>query len=435
MLSTEQSKAQLNQIRKNISKQNSIFAEKKYLDGLHISSNIIGRDEQTEKLFHYLDDLVRGCLVPVISAYGRSGSGKSTLIKSVCNDVDLACSTFVNLRKANTVFSYANLILSKFDMPPLKSADGTNKVIDEIGKCISKKLESQRKKFMILVLDEYDAIFLDKRNNPADFMYKLLTLVEELREKDQWLCIITISNNALSEYSLDDRTKSRMGSNEIFFPSYTKNEMVLILQDIAKIAFRVKIPNDIILHCAEICSLQYGDARRALDLLRIAGECSDGNTITKRNIDDATSQLEKDKIYSILAHLPLHQRIVMAAICDNTISGKTGITSTFEIFETYCSMVNHDIKPVSYRRLGNFLVDLENTGLIESKTLSRGRGGYGSMYNLCFPPEMIGPLIGAKWWEDVLYRTAKLDVMATYHKIPKSTDKVSLETYLKNHGL
>lgn len=151
----------------------------------------------------------------------------------------------------------------------------------------------------MLVLDEYDVIIYDKRNNPSDFMYKLLTLEENLRERGLWLCIITISNNALADYTLDDRVKSRMGTSEIYFNPYNKDNIVAILSDRAKKAFVKKPSKEILEYCAQISSQSHGDARRALDLLRVAGEQSTGTT-NKENMDKADRLVQKDRIETIL---------------------------------------------------------------------------------------------------------------------------------------
>ena len=102
-----------------------------------------------------------------------------------------------------------------------------------------------------------------------------------------WLCIITISNNALSEYSLDDRVKSRMGNSDIFFEPYLKEDVFHILYDRTKKAFARKISDDVLQHCVKLSSDDHGDARRALDLLRTAGELSDGKKLTKEDVEKA----------------------------------------------------------------------------------------------------------------------------------------------------
>jgi len=121
-------------IRNKLAKQNSVFAEKRYLDSLFLPSNIIGRKEQAEQLLQYIESLRHGFVVPHISVYGRSGSGKSTVVKFVCQNVkDVISFAFVNLREARTVFGCANLILSELGSESLKSAQGINKAVDKIG--------------------------------------------------------------------------------------------------------------------------------------------------------------------------------------------------------------------------------------------------------------------------------------------------------------
>lgn len=207
----ELTKNTIKKLRAEIRKKNAVFSDKKYLDSLFLPSDIIGRRDQARQILEYLEGVNQGMLVPVVSVFGRSGSGKSTVVRFVCKSTDdLISYAFVNIRKSRTVFGCANMMLSELGSEPLKSADGLAKAVDAIGKKIQEILELHKKRFFVLVLDEYDVVFYDKRGNPSDFMYKLLTLEENLRERGLWLCVITISNNALADYNLDDRVKSRM---------------------------------------------------------------------------------------------------------------------------------------------------------------------------------------------------------------------------------
>ena len=401
-LQVELTKQQIQSIRERLAKQNSVFSEKKYLDSLYLPSNIIGRKEQAEQLLQHIESLRQGFVVSNISVYGRSGSGKSTVVRFVCQNIDdLAATAFVNLRKARTVFGCANLILSELGSESLKSADGINKVVDKMRERIEEILVSEGKKFFILVLDEYDVIFSDKRGKPSDFIYKLLILEENLREKDLWLCIITISNNSLSDYELDDRVKSRMGNAEIFFPPYSNDNVTEILQDRAKKAFAKKVDDKIIQYCAKLSSQDHGDARRALDLLRVSGELCDGKKITISDVDKAQEKLQKDRVELIVSSASYHLKVVIGAVCVNIMHSETGWTATSTIYNKYCEILRKETKPLSYRRIVDLLVELENTGLVVSRTLSRGRHGYGTEYKLKVSPYMIGPFVGKKWWEGV----------------------------------
>jgi cell division control protein 6 len=230
-LQVELTENEIISIRKEIRERNSIFLEKKYLDSLFSPSNIIGRKNQARQILEYFESLKHDLIVPAISVFGRSGSGKSTVVKFVCSNMqDLISFAFVNIRKARTVFGCANMVLSELGSEPCTSADGLTKAIDMIGKKIKEILSSQNRRFFVLVLDEYDVIFYDKRGNPSDFMYKLLTLEENLREENLWLCIVTISNNALADYNLDDRVKSRMGNSEVFFDPYSEGDVCQFLK-------------------------------------------------------------------------------------------------------------------------------------------------------------------------------------------------------------
>ena len=399
----ELSKEKIDFLRKKIEKQNSVFSDKRYLDTLFLPSKIIGREDQTEQLLQYIMSLKDGFLVPFISVYGRSGSGKSTVVKFVCQSLsDVISTAFVNLRKSKTVFGCANSILSELGAANLKSAEGLNKAIECIEKRTNQILEAEKKNFFILVLDEYDVIFSDNRGKPSDFVYKLLTLEENLREKERWLCIISISNNALSEYSLDDRVKSRMGNAEVFFTPYSEKAVLQILRNRAKKAFANKVPDVVLEHCARLSSDDHGDARRALDLLRTSGEISDGKKITKDDVEKAQQRLQKDRVSVLVSNSSYHLRVVIGAICANTLDSGNAWNPTSAIYDKYCSMIVEGKKPLSYRRIVDLLVEVQNSGLVISRTLSKGRHGYGTEYKLQISPDIVGPTVSEEWWEKLV---------------------------------
>lgn len=257
---------------------------------------------------------------------------------------DILSFSFVNLRKAKTVFGCSNLILSELGSENLKSAQGLNKAIDCMENKIEKILADENKKFFVLILDEYDVIFSDPRGRPSDFVYKLLTLEENLREKGLWLCIITISNNALSEHDLDDRVKSRIGNSEIFFEPYQQEDVLNILQDRTKKAFSKKVGVDVLRYCAKLSSDDHGDARRALDLLRIAGELSDGKKLTVADVDKAVVFLQRDRVATIVTNSSYHMRVVIGSICILSLFSGNPWCATSAIYKKYCSIIPKESK-------------------------------------------------------------------------------------------
>ncbi|MFI5415796.1 MAG: Cdc6/Cdc18 family protein, partial [Nitrososphaerales archaeon] len=297
-------------------KQGSIFSDKTQLDSNQVPKNIQGREIHVEYLVKLLLQYRQGYIAPVISAYGRSGSGKSTVVRFVCDGLDEIAYRFVNLRKSRTIFGAANLILGELGQPSLKSANGLGQVIQKIEEGIVEVLKTERKKLFVLVLDEYDTIFYDKRNRPSDFVYKLLILEENLKSQGFLVCIITISNNVLYDYELDDRVRSRIGNIEVFFDPYRKEIVLDILRKRSGLAFAKKIDNSILEKCAAISSSEHGDARRAIDLLRTAAELASdkGEDISLEHVKRAHDKLERDRIEIILKYSSLHMKNLCSSL-------------------------------------------------------------------------------------------------------------------------
>ncbi len=419
-LPVELTRKKILEIRKKIEKKNSVFAEKRYLDSMILPSKIIGREEETEKLVNYMMSLRDGFVVPFVSVYGRSGSGKSTVVRFVCeNMTDLISFRFVNLRKAKTVFGCVNMILGNLEGKSLSSAQGLNKAVDCMESQIESILEQEKKKYFVLVLDEYDVIFSDTRTNPSDFVYKLLQMEENLREKKVWTCIITISNNALQEYDLDDRVKSRMGGSDVSFSPYSQSDVFGILQDRSKKAFKITIPKDVLEYCSSVSSTDHGDARRALDLLRQTGEVCDGVKITKSDVDSAQKLLQKDRAAEIVSSAPYHMRCVVGAIVSLAILGEDSWSATSNIFKKYSNIVAKEYSPLKYRRVSDLLVELENSGMLVSRAYSRGRSGYGKEYKLKIDPALVGPSLDKEFYDSLIVTKTASDELEEIKKLYK----------------
>src|SRR5437588_5887819 len=100
--------------------------------------------------------------------------------------------------------------------------------------------------------------------------------------------------------------------------------------------------------------------------------------MTKENVDIAAQQLQKDRITIVLSNSSFHLKMVCAALAQITFVKGQKSSSTSTIYDQYCGVVPDGTKPLSYRRVSELLTELENTGLVDSQTHSKGRHGYGS---------------------------------------------------------
>jgi cell division control protein 6 len=423
----------LKRISAEVEKENLLFANKAFLDNLTLPSEIIGRERKAKELVRFLLGYKYGLVVPFVSVYGRSGSGKSTIVKFVCENLNPDISyAFVNLRKARTIFGCANLILTELGQSSLKSAQGINTAIQHISNAIEQRLNKKNNsaKFFILVLDEFDVLLYDKRGKPSDFIYKLLMMEENLREKGHLMCIIAISNNVMSDYEIDDRVRSRIGTSEVFFEPYTQQAVQAILKDRAAKAFSGPVDSEILQYCADRSSQEHGDARRAIDLLRVAAEIAGkrGETISKTHIDAALARLQKDRVSTTLSSASYHLKLTAAAVARISYLTQEAWHSTSTVYNQYRHIITKDTKPLTYRRIAELLTELENMGLVTSHTSSKGRHGYGSQYKLVVPPEAVGKVCGSPdWWDEIVRRKkqhhegGKLDSLST----PRPRTKIS----------
>lgn len=384
-------KKDVQEIILELDKKESIFNDKSYLDTLSFPKKIVGRKKKAEEILQFLVGYKRGYLVPLVSIYGRSGSGKSIVTRFVCKNLEDVSSIFVNLRKAKTIFGSAKLILDELGQNSIKSANGLNEAIEKIGFSIKAKLDSEGKKVFVLVLDEIDVLFYDIRGKPSDFLYKLLVIEEKLRENNYLMCIITISNHLLGNYNIDDRVKSRVGSSEVCFEPYSKDEVLKILQEVSKKAFIQKPDKRVLQKCANLSSSEHGDARRAINLLRRAAEIAASNSeiIGESHVDVAESELSKRNAKKFFLSASHHMQLVFLAIAKLSFLIDVSWHATSTLYKQYCRFLKEDEKSLSYRRISDLLSELEQAGFVISRTESKGRHGYGKQYRMTYPPEPI----------------------------------------------
>jgi len=396
-------KNELRKIVSDVRAQNSIFSDKSYLDNLTTPVSIVGRQRESKKLVDYLLSYEKGLVVPLISIYGRSGSGKSTIVQFVCENLDLDF-CYVNLRKAKTVFGCINLVLSEMGHPNLKNAQGINSAFIILEGLIKATLEKSRHSLFVLCLDEFDTLFYDKRGKPSDFVYNLLVLVEKMRTIKKHFCIVTISNKVLSEFNLDDRVISRIGTSEIYFDSYSENDVLKIIRNRAKKSFSQTIEDDVLKYCAKISSEEHGDARRAIDLLRTSGEIAglENKKVSIQHVGEAIKQLQKNQITTVISGGSYHFRLACATLIRITFLSDEDWHSTSVLYKQYQKVISKDLHQISYRRFSEMLVELVNSGIAISQTLSKGRHGYGSQFKLTVDPALIGNACFSDRWAEIV---------------------------------
>lgn len=239
----------------------------------------------------------------------------------------------------------------------------------------------EKKQGVIIILDEIDALF----NKIGDeFLYNLVRINSEL--ENSYITLIGITNDVSFREKLDQRVKSSLGEEEILFKPYNATQLKNILLERAGEGFSVGIEEAVLNKCAAIAAQEHGDARKALDLLRITGEICErygDQRLEEKHVDIAEQKLDIDRITETIKAQPKQSQAVLHSIIKlnekKQANGKRWIDSrllTGDVFAAYkeiCS--NNNLKPLTQRRVSDLLSELDMLGIISTRVVSNGRYG------------------------------------------------------------
>jgi cell division control protein 6 len=191
--------------------------------------------------------------------------------------------------------------------------------------------------------------------------------------------MIGTSNDLHFKDYLDPRVLSSLSEEELVFHPYTAMELVDILSERARLAFREgAVPQEIINLCAALAASEHGDARRAIDLLRVAAEVAERNgdeMVEERHVRIAQNIIERGRIFEAISTLPLHSKLVLVSMLilarDNFSSPVSGMI--YQTYKEVCRQIG--IEPLTDRRVSSLISELDMLGIVKSELVNMGRHG------------------------------------------------------------
>ena len=352
-----------------------LFTDRNALSPEYVPEKLPFRDSQTKAVAEVLAPILHGSKPSNLLLYGKTGTGKTAVARYVlgrlraeANSPNLTVA-YVNTRLSNTEYRTLAEFAKFIDLPVDKQIPFTGLSIGEVVERIFERVKSGKKQ-IILVLDEID--YLVKTFGDS-ILYEFTRSGERL--SPGFLSLVGISNDLKFKDGLDPRVLSSLSEEELVFPPYTVEELREILTERAEMAFRPAAASPAAINlCAAMAGSEHGDARRAIDLLRIAGEVAEREGL--KEIDDlcirrASDKMEHDRVEEAIRSLPVQNKAILLAV-SRFPSG----TNTGELYLAYNSLCKKaGLEALTQRRVSGILAELDLMGLIEASVVSKGRRG------------------------------------------------------------
>src|SRR3989339_689076 len=346
--------------------KNQIFKDKSILQANYQPEEILHRSEQIKQIASILAPVLRGERTSNLFLYGKTGTGKTLsiqyikeqLIKRVDKNADFTLRIeYLNckLKKvADTEYRILAELIKKLGGEVPSTGLPTEAVYSKFIEIIDKE-----KQLIVLILDEIDQTV---KKISSDFLYNLTRLNSELSQTQ--ICIV----------------RSSLSEEEIVFPPYNAIQLQEILLNRSKKAFYDNIVHEgVITKCAAYAAREHGDARRALDLIRIAGELAErdnSNNIKVEHIDQANSKIERDKILDVIKSEPRQFQFVLYSIILLSEGLKDEPLFTGDVYNHYQDLcLKNKCEVLTQRRVSDIIQEFDMLGIINVRVISKGRGG------------------------------------------------------------
>ncbi|MGA7076168.1 MAG: ORC1-type DNA replication protein [Halobacteriota archaeon] len=371
----------------NLLESKPVFKDKEVLRPSYTPSYLPHRRDQLNAIAVILVVALRGETPSNILVYGKTGTGKTACAKYVGRELTevgasrgVPCNVaYINCEVVDTQYRVLAYLARQFDKDVPMTGWPTDQVYSQFIEALNSQAGS-----VIIILDELDKLV---RKSGDDVLYNLSRINLELTNTR--VSLIGISNDLKFTEYLDPRVRSSLAEEEIIFPPYDANQLRDILEERARLAFKEHALNpEVIPLCAALAAQEHGDARRALDLLRVSGEFAErvnADNVKEEHVRTAQMRIELNRVAEVIRTLPTQAKLVLYSIIALQQNGARSATTgeVNRVYETLCRQIELDV--LTKRRITDLIMELDLLGIISTKVVSKGRYGRTKEISLSVP--------------------------------------------------
>ncbi|MDJ1434310.1 orc1/cdc6 family replication initiation protein [Halostagnicola sp. A-GB9-2] len=309
--------------------QAGLIRDRSLLDPNHVVSEdrIVGRDHQLQEVTKMLRVALGDNRPPNLFLYGPSGTGKSLITKAVCENIGQICkkrdlrfgTIEVNCQDLDTlgvaIYELACEAAEEADTEVTVPKHGvaTKEKWDELYRIVNENFDSA-----VFVLDELDMLVGRRDKQEPAFSRLLYQLSRAGANNDltAHISVVAISNDTKMMESVGSRALSSFTPEDVHFDDYDANQLQSILHHRQDAFFEDVVDDDVIPLVAAFAAQTHGDARKAIDLIRVAGELAERESddrVREDHVREAQDKVEKNRVLEVVRGISTQKKLCLYA--------------------------------------------------------------------------------------------------------------------------
>jgi cell division control protein 6 len=341
--------------------QEGLIRDRSLLDPNYVveEDRIVGRDEQLQAVTKMLRVALGENRPPNLFLYGPSGTGKSLITNAVCHNISQICETRniqfgtikVNCQDLDTlgvaVYELASQAADEagVDVDVPKHGVSTKDKWDELYRIVNENFDS-----VVFVLDELDML-VGRRDKQEPAFSRLLYQLSRVGANDElsaYISVVAISNDARMMESVGSRALSSFTPEDVHFDDYDANQLQSILRRRQDAFHDDVLDDDVIPLAAAVAAQTHGDARKAIDLMRVAGELAEregDERVREDHVRAAQDKVEKNRVLEVVRGISTQKKLCLyatAAVAVETDNSTARSTTGYHVYQFLTDSIDAD---------------------------------------------------------------------------------------------